>query len=133
MKFKILVVDDDPNLRVLLRQMLEFRGFDVVEAEDGWDALAKVEKAVPDVIVLDVMMPEIDGIEVCKQLRSRPETVNLPIIMLSGKVHRSAVEEGLQAGADKYLCKPIPLAELIKHVREVLPTHVTQVSSFSAT
>lgn len=121
MKFKILVVDDDPNLRVLLRQMLALRGFDVVEAEDGLDALAKVEEAKPSVIVLDVMMPDIDGITVCKQLRSQPQTANLPIIMLSGKVHPEAVEEGLQAGADKYLRKPIPLADLIANIREVLP------------
>ncbi|MCA9922119.1 MAG: response regulator [Anaerolineales bacterium] len=121
MKFKILVVDDDPNVRVLLRQMLALRGFEVIEAEDGIDALAKVEEAKPDAVVLDVMMPDVDGITVCKRLRSQPQTVNLPIIMLSGKVHPEAIEEGFQAGADRYLRKPIPLADLIATIRELLP------------
>ena len=124
-KFKILVVDDDPNLRVLLRQMLGLRGFDVVEAEDGLDALAKVEEAQPDVVVLDVMMPDMDGIAVCKRLRHQPNTANLPIIMLSGKVHQEAIEEGLLAGANRYLRKPIPLADLIANIREVLPKFVS--------
>lgn len=119
--FKILVVDDDPNLRVLLRQMLVLRGFEVVDAEDGEDALNVVKEAKPDAVVLDVMMPIMDGITVCKRLRSQPETAQLPIIMLSGKASQEAVEEGLQAGANKYLCKPISMAELIEHVREVLP------------
>lgn len=121
MKHKILVVDDDPNLRILLRQMLEFRNFTVVEAEDGVEALARVEEAKPDVIVLDVMMPRMDGISVCKELRGRQETAALPIIILSGKVHDTAVAEGLAAGANKYLKKPIPLADLVDHIRSLLP------------
>lgn len=124
MSFNVLVVDDDPHLRVLLRQMLQFRGFAVTEAEDGEDALAKVEEAIPDVIVLDVMMPKLDGITVCKRLRAQPLTADLPIIMLSGKVHDSATQEGVQAGATKYLCKPIPLADLIDHIREVVPEKI---------
>jgi len=124
-KFKILVVDDDPNLRVLLRQMLALRGFDVVEAEDGLDALTMVEEAEPDLVVLDVMMPDVDGITVCKQLRCQPKTAKLPIIMLSGKVSSEAVEEGLQAGADRYLRKPIPLADLIANIWEVLPNIIS--------
>jgi len=119
--FKILVVDDDPNLRVLLRQMLALRGFEVAEAEDGQDALNIILEVKPDAVVLDVMMPIIDGITVCKRLRSQPETAHLPIIMLSGKTQQEAIDEGLQAGANKYLCKPIPMAELIEHVRDVLP------------
>ncbi len=121
MKFTILVVDDDPNMRVLLRQMLGLRGFDVVEAEDGLDALAKVEEVEPDVVVLDVMMPDMDGITVCKRLRQQPKTATLPIIMLSGKVNPEAVKEGLTAGANNYLRKPVSLTDLIESIREVLP------------
>lgn len=121
MKFKVLVVDDDPHLRILLRQMLEYRNFTVVEAEDGLDALARVEEVIPDVVVLDVMMPRMDGITVCKKLRERPETADLPIVILSGKVQDTAVAEGMAAGANKYLKKPIPLAELVEHIRSVLP------------
>ncbi len=120
MKYSIMVVDDDPNLRVLLQQMLAFRGFDVVEAENGADALHKINKQPLDAIVLDVMMPVMNGIEVCKAIRQNPDYLDIPIIMLSGKVHQEAVQEGLDAGATKYLCKPIPMTELIDEIKAVL-------------
>lgn len=90
MKHSILLVDDDPNLRDMLRQMLEIGGFDVVEAEDGLDALEKLEEMTPDIMVLDVMMPNLDGVSLCKQLRSDTEFMSLPIIMLSGKTQHRA-------------------------------------------
>lgn len=121
MKHSILLVDDDPNLRDMLRQMLEIGGFDVVEAEDGLDALEKLEEMTPDIMVLDVMMPNLDGVSLCKQLRSDAEFMSLPIIMLSGKTQHWAVEEGMAAGANCYLCKPITVEELIRSVRELLP------------
>ena len=120
MKYSIMVVDDDPNLRVLLQQMLAFRGFDVVEAENGVDALKKIDKQSVDAIVLDVMMPVMNGIEVCKTLRQNPAYKEIPIIMLSGKVHQEAIREGLSAGATKYLCKPIPMGDLIEEIKAVL-------------
>lgn len=122
MKHSILLVDDDPNLREMLRQMLELGGFNVVEAEDGLDALDKLEEIMPDILVLDVMMPNLDGVSLCKQLRNDAEFVTLPIIMLSGKTQQWAVEEGLAAGANRYLRKPITVEELIQSVRELLPT-----------
>lgn len=122
MKHSILLVDDDPNLRDMLRQMLEMGGFAVTEAEDGLDALEKLEEITPDVLVLDVMMPNLDGVSLCKQLRSDAEFMSLPIIMLSGKTQHRAVEEGMAAGANCYLCKPITVDELIRSVRELLPT-----------
>ena len=121
MKYSILLVDDDPNLRDMLRQMLEMGGFDVVEAEDGLDALEKLEEMAPDIMVLDVMMPNLDGVSLCKQLRSDAEFMSLPIIMLSGKTQQRAVAEGIAAGANCYLCKPITVEELIRSVRELLP------------
>jgi len=114
-------VDDDPNLRDMLRAMLEMGGFAVIEAEDGLDALEKLEEITPDVLVLDVMMPNLDGVSLCKQLRNDAEFVSLPIIMLSGKTQHRAVEEGMAAGANLYLCKPITVDELIRSVRELLP------------
>lgn len=120
MNYSIMVVDDDPNLRVLLQQMLAFRGFKVVEAENGADALLKIDKQPVDAIVLDVMMPVMNGIEVCKKLRKKPAYQDTPIIMLSGKVHQEAVREGMRAGATKYLCKPIPMTELIDEIKAVL-------------
>ena len=121
MKNSILLVDDEPNVREMLRQMLEMGGFDVIEAEDGLDALDKLEDIVPDVMILDVMMPHLDGVSVCKQLRADAEFVSLPIIMLSGKTQQKAVQEGLAAGANRYLRKPITVEELIQNVRELLP------------
>jgi DNA-binding response OmpR family regulator len=119
-KETILLVDDEPNLRELLRQMLELGNFVVVEAVDGFDALQKLEEFVPDVMVLDVMMPNMDGVTLCKKLRTMPEFFQLPIIMLSGKTQHKAVQEGLAAGANQYLCKPITVSELIQSVRILL-------------
>lgn len=121
MKKSILLVDDEPGLRDLLRAMLQLGGFEVIEAEDGLDALDKLEMFVPDVMILDVMMPNMDGVTLCKQLRSSSQFATLPIIMLSGKTQFQAVQEGLAAGADRYLCKPITVNELIQNVRELLP------------
>ncbi len=116
----ILLVDDDPALRGLLRQMLELGGYIVHEAEDGLDALKKLENIDPDVLVLDVMMPNMDGVTLCKKIRTDVSTMNIPIIMLSGKTQDKAVQEGLDAGANKYLKKPISFTDLISHVKEVL-------------
>jgi len=118
----IMLVDDEPNLRELLRQMLELGGFDVVEAEDGLEALEKLEKVAPDVMILDVMMPNLDGVSLCKRLRAGSTFAGLPIIMVSGKTQHRAVQEGLAAGANQYLCKPITVQELLQSVRSLLPT-----------
>lgn len=115
-----MVVDDEPMARTLLRLMLVRAGFHVTEAEDGYDALAKVEKSKPDLILLDVMMPGIDGFAVCESLRNATGTAQLPVIMLSAKTDLSSISRGLQAGATKYLTKPISPEELTRHVRDVL-------------
>lgn len=121
MKNLIMLVDDEPNLRELLRQMLELGGFDVVEAEDGLEALEKLEMITPDVMILDVMMPNLDGVSLCKKLRAGTTFARLPIIMVSGKTQHRAVQEGLAAGADEYLCKPITVQELLQSVQSLLP------------
>lgn len=121
MKNSILLVDDEPNVRNMLRQMLELSGFEVAEAEDGLEALEVLEDMVPDIMILDVMMPNLDGVSLCKQLRADAEFATLPILMLSGKTQHKAVEEGLAAGANRYLRKPITVDELLKNVRELLP------------
>ena len=121
MKNLIMLVDDEPNLRELLRQMLELGGFDVVEAEDGLEALEKLEMVAPDVMILDVMMPNLDGVSLCKKLRAGTAFAGLPIIMVSGKTQHKAVKEGLAAGANQYLCKPITVQELLQSVRSLLP------------
>lgn len=120
MTTSVLVVDDEPALRDLIRQMLEIGGFAVQEAEDGETALEKIDEELPDAIILDVMMPRMDGITVCKTIRSDSETAAIPIIMLSGKTQQEAIEEGLAAGANKYLCKPVSYDELIGSLNDVL-------------
>ncbi|MFW5941057.1 MAG: response regulator [Chloroflexota bacterium] len=120
MSWSVLVVDDEPMARTLLRLMLVRAGFDVVEAEDGFDALEKLKNSSPDVMILDVMMPGIDGFSVCKAVRGDSMTAELPIIMLSAKTDLESVNKGLRVGADKYLTKPISPEELTRQVRDVL-------------
>lgn len=100
--------------------MLVRAGFNVFEAEDGFDALEKVRKNQPDVVLLDVMMPGMDGFAVCEALRNEGSTAALPIIMLSAKTDLESMNRGLRVGATKYLTKPISPEELTQHVREVL-------------
>lgn len=120
MSWSVLIVDDEPMTQDLLRLMLEPAGFRVTGAEHGLEALEKVQEIKPDIMILDVMMPHMDGITVCKKIRSNPETADLPIVMLSGKTHLNAIEEGLQAGANRYLPKPMSRSDLIQNLREVL-------------
>lgn len=116
----ILVVDDEPMARNLLRLMLVREGFDVIEAVDGQDALNQLARLTPDLLILDVMMPGVDGISVCKQLRSQAAFVDMPIVMLSARTDEDSVDEGIAAGATKYLTKPISASQLALHVRECL-------------
>ncbi|MCA9953449.1 MAG: response regulator [Ardenticatenaceae bacterium] len=120
MSWSVLVVDDEPLTQDLLRLMLEPAGFRVTGAEHGLEALQKVQQSKPDIMILDVMMPHMDGLTVCRKIRSNPETADLPIVMLSGKTHLNAVEEGMEAGANRYLAKPMSRNDLIQSLREVL-------------
>lgn len=113
----VMVVDDDIYNRNMLRLLLELEGYLVSEAEDGLDALHKATHDVPDAMILDVMMPNMDGIAACRALRARQETSRLPIIMLSGKTQIGSAEEGLAAGANVYLSKPTDMDELLSTLR----------------
>lgn len=119
MSRSILLVDDEPQTRDLLRLMLKRDGYEVYDAEDGFDALQKVESLQPDLVLLDVMMPDIDGIAVCEQIRANKTTADIPVVMLSARTHDEAVRRGIAAGATRYLAKPIGRESLLKHVREV--------------
>jgi two-component system alkaline phosphatase synthesis response regulator PhoP len=116
----VLVVDDEPTARTMLRLILVRAGFEVFEAQDGAEALEEVKRQLPDLMILDIMMPGIDGFEVCQILRSQDETADLPIIMLSARADAESVNRGLLIGATKYLTKPVMPDELTRHVREVL-------------
>lgn len=120
MSCSVLVVDDEFEIRQLLSTMLTMMGYQSFMAQDGLDALEKIPQYQPDILILDVMMPRMDGLTLCRQLRDREETAALPIIMLSGKAHQEAIQEGLQAGANRYLVKPTGLDELTRNINEVL-------------
>jgi DNA-binding response OmpR family regulator len=120
MRGKVLVVDDEPSLLRLTEYSLGIEGYKVLTAQTGADALAKVQADRPDVIVLDVMLPDMSGLEVCRQLRSNPETIDLPIIMLSARVQVTDRVRGLKAGADEYVTKPFDSDELLARIETLL-------------
>ena len=117
---KILVVDDEPEAVELLEFNLKQAGFDVIAAADGAQALRKARSAHPCLIVLDLMLPEIDGLEVCKMLRRDPATARIPIIMLTAKAAEIDRVLGLELGAEDYITKPFSPRELVLRVQKVL-------------
>jgi len=116
----ILVVDDDRDSLKLIGLMLQRRGYQITVAQTGAQALVKAEGESPDLIILDVMMPDIDGYEVCRRLRANPQTAHLPVIMFTAKTQVTDKVAGFQAGADDYLTKPIHPAELTTRVEAML-------------
>ncbi len=129
MKQAVLLVDDEETIRTMLKMVLELTGFKVLEAADGIQAIEQVETHNPDIMVLDVMMPRMDGFAVCRQLRSKSETENLPIIMFSGKAQEEAIREGMNAGATHYLVKPASPTEIIALIKKYLNRVNIQVDS----
>ena len=115
---KILAVDDERHIVRLVQVNLERQGYQVVTAFDGKEALEKIEAEMPDLVVLDVMMPYMDGFEVLKTIRREPETESLPVIMLTAKAQDKDVFEGYHYGADMYLTKPFNLRELLLRVEQ---------------
>ncbi|WP_298835855.1 phosphate regulon transcriptional regulator PhoB [uncultured Roseobacter sp.] len=117
---RVLVVEDEPAQREVLAYNLEAEGFAVSRAEDGEEALLLVDEHAPDVIVLDWMMPNLSGIEVCRRLKIRTETRNIPVIMLSARSEEVDRVRGLETGADDYVIKPYSVLELMARVRSQL-------------
>lgn len=120
MKPYVLVVEDEMSLVTLIRYNLQDSGFDVAEAHDGEEALLQIQERKPDLIVLDWMLPAVSGIEVCRQVRRKPETRDVPIILLTARSEEHDRIRGLDAGADDYVTKPFSPAELIARVRAVM-------------
>ncbi|MGD0807394.1 MAG: response regulator, partial [Anaerolineales bacterium] len=117
---KILVVDDDLDTLKLVGMMLQRQGYTIVAAINGTQALSKVPAEKPDLILLDVMMPDIDGFEVCRRIRSDPAFKTTPILMFTAKTQVDDKVQGFEAGADDYLPKPTHPAELLAHVKALL-------------
>jgi DNA-binding response OmpR family regulator len=123
---KILVVDDEPDAVELIAFNLKAAGCEVVTAADGAEALRKAKALLPDLIVLDLMLPEVDGLEVCKILRRDPATAALPIVMLTAKAGEIDRVLGLELGADDYVTKPFSPRELVLRVKNVLQRRTAQ-------
>ena len=120
MKARILVVEDEEALTLLLRYNLEAEGFEVETAMRGDDADVRLKERVPDLVILDWMLPGLSGIELCRRLRARVETRQLPIIMLTARGEESERVRGLATGADDYIVKPFSVPELLARVRGLL-------------
>jgi len=116
-KFKILVADDEPKIRMFIRANLEARGYEVYLAQDGLEAIEMAERILPDVIILDVNMPRMDGIEACRRIR---QWADMPIIILSVRGDERDKVRALEEGADDYVTKPFGIEELIARVRVAL-------------
>ena len=116
---KILVVDDDRHIVRLVEVNLLRAGYDVITAFDGLEALRKIESEKPDLVVLDVMMPFMDGFEVLRNMKANPETDEIPVIMLTGKAQDADVFRGWQSGVDVYLTKPYRPQELLRFVKKI--------------
>jgi len=117
---KILIVEDEPDIRKLVHYNLAQERFMVLEAEDGEKALKTIQREKPHLIILDLMLPGLSGLELCRNLRERPETARLPILMLTAKASEADRVVGLELGADDYLTKPFSPRELVARVKAIL-------------
>jgi DNA-binding response OmpR family regulator len=119
---KILIADDEPNIVTAIEYLLQRSGYEVLLASDGEAALQQVERHLPDLVLLDVMMSVKSGYEVCQRMRERPEWQHIKIIMLSAKGREVEVSKGMSLGADYYLTKPFSSKELVAKIDELLGT-----------
>lgn len=117
---KILIADDDPIIIKLLQVNLELDGYDVVTAEDGAEAVEKAAEFKPDLVILDIMMPRMDGWAALQELKRQPETAKVPVIFLSAKAQQDDVRRGYDAGAAEYLTKPFDPSELLSIIEQIL-------------
>jgi DNA-binding response OmpR family regulator len=117
---QILVVDDEKQLISLVKLHLDMAGYDVLTASDGEKALSVAAKERPDLIILDLMLPKMDGWEVCRILKSDKDTANIPVIMLTARTDTESVLKGFECGADDYVTKPFSPRELIARVKRTL-------------
>jgi len=120
MSYQILIVDDEPNIVVPLQFLMEQNGYDVIVAQSGEEALESIAKYEPDLILLDIMLPGMDGFEVCQIVRLKPEWQKTKIIFLTAKGRDVDIARGLVLGADAYVTKPFSNAEIVARVRELL-------------
>ena len=116
----ILVVDDESGIRHILRMILEAEGFDVLETDNGLEALRQIRHNQPDAIIADIMMPKMDGFTMCRALRLKPTTADIPIIMMSGSSDPDNMMDSLRSGANAYLSKPSMFDAIVRHLQDLL-------------
>lgn len=121
---KILVIEDDPAISRLVDYSLRHEGYEVISATNGLAGIKKAQNEAPDLVILDVMLPGMDGFEICHQLRSEQDTAQLPILMFSAKAQEIDKNTGLKVGADDYLPKPATPAEIVNRVEKLLTKKV---------
>lgn len=126
---RILIIDDEENIRELLKYNLQKEGYDILEAADGLAAVSMTKQEKPDLLVLDLMLPGLDGLEVCRTLKSNQDTAAIPIIMLTAKNEEVDKVLGLELGADDYLTKPFSTRELVARIKAVLRRSVKESPS----
>ena len=117
---KILIVDDEPNIVMSLEYLLRRKSFDVFIARNGTEALESLGKSKPDLVLLDIMMPDVDGYEICEYIKTTPDLKHIKVIFLSAKSKKSDIEKGLELGADLYMVKPFSNKELVQNINELL-------------
>ncbi|TSE09221.1 MULTISPECIES: response regulator transcription factor [Aquimarina] len=117
---KILIVDDEPNIVMSLEYTFKKKNFEVFIARDGGEALQIAKDNIPDVVLLDIMMPNVDGYETLKKIKSNPSLKNTKVVFLSAKNKVADIEKGLKLGADKYLTKPFSVKKLVIEIEELL-------------
>jgi len=120
MSKKVLIVDDEANIVAALEFLLRKNGYEVTAAQNGDEALKRVESFAPDLVLLDVMMPRISGYEVCRRMRERADWNHIKIVMLSAKGREAEVSKGVSLGADLYVTKPFSTSELVGKIGELL-------------
>ncbi len=119
-KKRILLADDEEDIKTVVAMFLEAEGYEVITAFDGLDALEKVRCDKPDLILLDIMMPVLDGFEVCKRLKENEETAAIPVVILSAAAHVESVNRGLKAGAKDYIVKPFEPETLLEKIEQFI-------------
>ncbi len=120
MSKRILIADDEPNIVVSLEFLMKREGFEVQVAVDGEAALQAIATQLPDLILLDIMLPKKDGFEVCQQIRANPQWQSVKVVMLTAKGRDTEVSKGLALGADAYMTKPFSTRDLVAQVRQLL-------------
>jgi len=126
---KILIIEDDPATQRLVDYSLKQEGYQVITASNGLEGIRKAIGESPDLIILDVMLPGMDGFEICYRLKSESTTANLPILMFSAKAQEIDKDTGIKVGADDYLTKPSAPADIVAHVEKLLAKKKTGTTS----